>query len=131
MTKPKKQQITVWNIGYQHHNQDSFVRVLQQNQISLLVDLRSKPYSRISGFNQATLKLRLAQEGIEYLWVGNQLGGLGCTRGQWEQGCIELTKLARDKRLAMMCMEAEVEKCHRNKLGEMLTFFHQVRNINL
>lgn len=131
MDRQNKQPITVWNIGYQHHTQDSFVRALADNQIGLLVDLRSKPYSRISGFNQRALKLRLAREGINYAWMGSQLGGLGCTRGQWEQGCVSLLELAKKKRVAMMCMEGDVNQCHRKDLADILAFLHGVRNVNL
>lgn len=131
MNTQKKQTTTVWNIGYQHHTQDGFVRVLANNQIGLLVDLRSKPYSRISGFNQDALKLRLAREGIDYAWMGDELGGLGCTPGQWEQGCVQLVELARKKRVAMMCMESDVNQCHRKELADILAFLHGVRNVNL
>jgi len=121
----------IYNIGYQRHNQNTFVQVLLDNKITLLVDLREKPYSRIAGFNQRALTLRLTQDGIGYVWMGKQLGGLTCTRGQWEKGCIDLVDLAKKNRVAMMCMEADIEKCHREKLAEMLTFFHQIQNINL
>ena len=128
--KKKKQKI-IYNIGYQGKNQQQFIELLKKAGITLLADLREKPYSRIPGFNKNALKSSLKAEGIGYKHVGMVLGGFTCKRGQWQIGCELLNELAARETIAMMCMEADVNQCHRKEVAEMLTFFHGIKNVNL
>jgi len=122
---------TIYNVGYQKKTQEQFIEILKKAGITLLIDLRERPFSRIKGFNQKRLALALNEQGIEYKWLGKELGGFTCTKDQWLEGCKELVKLAEKDTVAMMCMEANVLECHRNDLAGLLAFFHNIKRVNL
>ena len=121
----------IYNIGYQGRTQQEFIELLQAEGVTLLVDLRERPYSRKPGFSQKRLSQALHAAGIEYLWMGNLLGGFTCQRGAWQEGCEQLAKLSKENTIAMMCLEADYRQCHRKEVAEMLAFFHKINNVNL
>ncbi|HOI37200.1 MAG TPA: DUF488 domain-containing protein [Bacillota bacterium] len=127
-----KEPLTVFNIGYQGHTIDSFVLVLRGAGITILVDLREKPYSRMPGFSKNKLRETLESGGMAYRWMGSQLGGFTCTVEMWRQGCAALAELARGgEKVAIMCMERDWQKCHRAKLVEILALEHKIQSLNL
>ena len=121
----------VFNIGYQGRMVDEFILLLKTNEITQLVDLREKPYSRIKGFSKNVLAKELEKAGITYCWMGSILGGLTCDEQSWKTGCQQLAEKAETETLAIMCMERDVKDCHRMKLAEMLAADHKIHNINL
>lgn len=113
--------------------------VLRRYGIARLVDVRSKPYSRRRReFSREPLDAALTGAGLEYLWMGDTLGGKPedpacCTGGEvdyakirtkawFRQGITELEAArASGVRLAVMCAELAPERCHRAWLiGEAL-----------
>ncbi|MHC4564744.1 MAG: DUF488 domain-containing protein [Planctomycetota bacterium] len=121
----------IYNIGYQGRTQQEFIELLKAKGITLLVDLREKPFSRIPGFNQEQLSQALYAAGIGYKPMGDLLGGFTCKRGAWQEGCEQLAELSRRNAIVMMCMESDYRNCHRKEVAEMLAFFHKIDNINL
>ena len=72
MTEP----LPIYTIGHSHHEPDDFAALLRQYQISLLVDIRTTPYSRWAPqFNQPLLRQLLRKLGIRYSHAGETLGG--------------------------------------------------------
>lgn len=128
--KTKKRK-AIYNVGYQGRTQQEFIELLKAERITLLVDLRERPYSHILEFNQKRLSQALHAAGIEYKPMGNLLGGFTYQRGAWQEGCEQLAALSKENTIAMMCMEADYNKCHRKELAELLAFFHKIENINL
>ncbi len=66
----------IYSIGHSTHPMDEFVRLLQTHEIRCLVDIRrfstSKKYPQ---FTRANLSERVNQDQINYVWLGEQLGG--------------------------------------------------------
>ena len=83
------------------------------------------------------MECNLARIGVEYLWKGDSLGGM--PRGpnkpmdsettsvdEWyeqrsiepdfQASIVEVSRLARGKRLAVMCSEGDASRCHRSLL---------------
>jgi len=120
MAKRKRKELVVFNIGYQGHTLESFVAVLKENRVTLLVDVRESPRSRVPGFHATTLKRGLNEAGIQYTSAGQQLGGRTCSRAKWRRGCKRVVELAKEHRVCIMCMERDVEQCHRSKLAQIL-----------
>ena len=116
---------------YQGRTQEEFIEMLKAENVTLLVDLREKPFSRIPGFNQKRLSQVLHAAGIEYKPMGKLLGGFTCKKGAWQEGCEQLAELSKENTIAMMCLEVDYRKCHRKEVAEMLAFFHKIDNINL
>jgi len=91
-----------------------FIKLLKDNDIELLVDVRSIPSSRFcSQFNKSALYATLSLHSIKYLWKGQNLGGKGINVN-YEEAINELIALAKqDVRIAVMCSEKDYHKCHR------------------
>lgn len=67
----------IFTIGYSVKPIEEFIAKLQEFDITVVADVRSKPYSRWNrNFNQNTLKFVLQKHNIEYLYFGGNLGGL-------------------------------------------------------
>ncbi len=121
----------VFNIGYQRHTTASLMRKLKDNKIDILVDLRSKPYSRIKGFSIRDFSAFIVSNGIEYKWRGKELGGLGVSVATWEKTLKPLANCAKTKRICLMCMESSINQCHRKQLMEILIGDHGIQGVNL
>jgi uncharacterized protein (DUF488 family) len=66
----------VWTIGHSNHPLERFLGLLEQHRIELLVDIRSSPYSRYaSQFNTDVIREPLRARAVDYLFLGNLLGG--------------------------------------------------------
>lgn len=86
--------------------------------VVLVVDVRTKPYSRHHP-QHSKLQLReaLHEEGIEYLWRGSNLGGLGENRF-FTETVQEVARLAESRRVALLCSETDWHHCHRHTMLE-------------
>ena len=134
--------LTIYTIGHSTRDFDEFIRLLQENRIELLADVRSFPGSRkFPQFNEESLKLTLPENGIEYIHL-KQLGGRrrvkpdsrntvwrnDAFRGyadymeteDFRNGIAELVELAEEKRTAIMCSEAVWWRCHRSMISDYL-----------
>ncbi|MEM0240167.1 MAG: DUF488 domain-containing protein, partial [Candidatus Nezhaarchaeales archaeon] len=93
----------------------------------VVVDVRAFPRSRIKGFSCDELKRELEKNGLEYVWLGDKLGGF--RRGGYERytkeegfkrGLEILSIIARDKKVCLMCLERDRRFCHRRFIVEEL-----------
>jgi uncharacterized protein (DUF488 family) len=125
-------------IGHSGHTQDSFVRILQENKVKVLVDVRRHPGSR---FKPDLSKKRLAEAlgscGIEYRHMPS-VAPAAELRRQEKDGEIdraellvayegelvshldevdELRDLAERRTTCLMCLEKDPQECHRHVLG--------------
>lgn len=125
----------VYTIGHSNHTADALIALLKQHGVTLVVDVRSQPYSRwASQFNRETLLAALQLAGLRYRFMGDALGGRpadpdlyhpGEERPDYErlaqtapyQGGIEqVLAWAAQETVAIMCSEADHEHCHRHLL---------------
>ena len=125
---------TVWTIGHSNHTLDRFLDLLQQHRITLLVDVRSSPYSRYaSQFNKEAIRQALQDRAVEYLFLGDLLGGRAeggqfyDTQGyvlydrlaqspRFQRGIGRLLQAGGNSRPALMCGEEDPADCHRRLL---------------
>ena len=123
----------VLTIGHSNHPQETFRGLLERNRVTMLADVRSTPRSRFNPhFNRKTLAAALAARGIEYLYLGRELGGRPDDPECYEDGRIRYDRVARterfregidrvvrgttEHRIALMCAEKEPLDCHRTLL---------------
>jgi hypothetical protein len=65
----------VFTIGYATLGIDRFIHLLRQHDIAAVADVRSQPYSRYTPeYSQDQLKAALAEAGIQYVFMGKELG---------------------------------------------------------
>ena len=124
---------TVFTIGHSTHSVEDFIALLVQHGITALGDVRSTPYSRYNPqFNREALKPALKERGIQYVFLGAELGGRSADPACYEHGrlCYDrvvrtalfssgldrVEKGCRQYKLALMCAEKEPLNCHRTLL---------------
>ncbi len=134
----------LYTIGHSNHSWDRFVRLLEDNGIMTLVDVRTAPYSRYNPqFNKENLESALAQHGIQYVYAGKYLGGRpadpACYKSRmlptvnadylhevdyheimkrpwFVQAVHRLLELANEQTTVIMCSEENPAKCHRHHM---------------
>lgn len=119
----------IYSIGYWSLEPDEFVTLLQKRRISLVVDVRSHPTSAWQAdFNRDNLITLLADNDMDYLYLGDQLGGrpkdIDCAEG-WprhselrdspshQAGIARLLQERKIRILALLCVERDPLSCHR------------------
>jgi hypothetical protein len=65
----------LFTIGHSTHSWEKFLELLRQHRIETVADVRSSPYSQFNPhFNREPLQLALRQQGISYVFLGEELG---------------------------------------------------------
>ncbi len=108
--------------------------MLKEHGIEVLVDTRSRPYSRYTPhFNSRALSASLSNDGIGYLFLGNELGGrpegeeFYDAEGRVDYALVERSRIFLDgmarlereislRTVAVLCSEENPAGCHRRLL---------------
>jgi len=123
---PKKGRI-VYTVGSSNRKAEEFLNLLKIYGIKVLVDVRSFPTSKFEHFKRGILEEILLEKGIEYFYLGEELGGY--RKGGYEKhmvtekfqsGLVELLRIAGLKQTAIMCAERFPWKCHRRFISQEL-----------
>ncbi len=140
--------LRIYSIGHSNQTLEKFLGLLQQHGIQILADVRSSPYSRyVPHFNRLELEDAVERIGIQYLFMGDTLGG----RPEGDEfyddagyvlyyrvaeatfflrGLERVTDEAAMSRVAIMCSEEDPTNCHRRLLigrvlaGEAIPLLH-------
>lgn len=126
----------IFTIGHSNHSIEYFISLLKKYKIDIIADIRRFPTSRkFPHFNKENLIKELAKNNIEYIWLGNELGGFRKSKHSkelfagykehmeselYQKGENILLSLVKEKRLAIMCAENLYFKCHRLLLSRSL-----------
>jgi len=121
---------TVFTIGHSNHARDRFIALLRGAGIEAVADVRSRPFSRRHPhFSRPALAKTLEAEGIQYIFLGEELGGqpadpallqngapdyerMAATEA-FQRGLDRVAESAASHRAAIMCAEREPLECHR------------------
>jgi uncharacterized protein (DUF488 family) len=134
----------LFTIGHSNHDLEKFIRLLEDNSITTLVDVRTMPYSRHNPqFNKESLESTLSGREIQYCYAGQYLGGRPSDptcyksrvlptkgtdylhevdypeimkRSWFVQAINRLLELADERTTAVMCSEENPTECHRHHL---------------
>ena len=128
------EETTIFTIGHSNHSIEKFLKLIQMHSIETLADVRSRPTSRwFPHFRQKALADRLYAENLEYIYLGEQLGGHPSAEEMYDgddhvvyerlmalpgfrSGIRKVDELARQTRLVLMCSEGQPVDCHRHPL---------------
>jgi endonuclease-3 related protein len=108
----------VFNIGYAGKKFEDFINILKANEIDILTDVRRFPTSKYPEFKKEFLESELTEHGIRYIHLA-KLGGFRKGYGKYMQtesfleGIRGLLKLAKGKKICLMCKENQARYCHR------------------
>jgi uncharacterized protein (DUF488 family) len=124
----------IHSIGHSNHPIQDFLDLLQRHGITAIADVRSTPYSRFNPqFRREKLQASLAQAGIQYVFLGEELGARSQDPACYDaDGRVSYARLARTElfrsgierlksgmtqhRMSLMCAEREPLDCHRTIL---------------
>jgi uncharacterized protein (DUF488 family) len=130
MHQPQPKQC--FTIGYGNSPIDRFITLLDTVDISLIIDVRSSPYSRFNPhFNRENLEKSLIKNNVDYRFMGDKIGGRYSNPSllfpddtvnyrkvqeteKFQDGINEVVSIiSSGKKIALMCAEKEPERCHR------------------
>jgi uncharacterized protein (DUF488 family) len=111
----------VYSLGHSTKPFDDFVRLVSAASIDVVCDIRRFPRSRRHPhFARERLQHELPARGIDYEWLGSELGGFRdegyeawMRSGGFVAGIERLEELAAEQTVAFMCSEGLPWKCHR------------------
>lgn len=117
MTKKEKPDTNLFTIGHSNYSLEVFGELLSDNGIGLLIDVRSKPYSRyMPHFNKTALHSYLNSIRIKYRYGGEYLGGMNGPSVQDDDFIEKMNTVVRfsnKHKTVMMCSERDPRQCHR------------------
>jgi uncharacterized protein (DUF488 family) len=119
----------LYTVGHSNHPFERFVALLRRHGIEVVADVRSRPYSRfVPHFGKERLARVLTDEGLGYLFLGQELGGkpvqddppqarldyqARIKEPSFQEGIQTLLDAAADRRVALVCRERDPLDCHR------------------
>ena len=118
----------IFTLGTDRRSEEDFIEILLSYNIEVLIDVRSFPKSKIPTFNREYLEGLLEKEGIEYCYLGKELGGF--RKGGYEaytltedfrRGIGEVESLSEDRTAVVICAERFPWKCHRKWISRELS----------
>ena len=129
-----------FTLGHSNHASETWLALVRQHQIEVVVDTRSSPYSKYAPhFDKELMQRSLEQAGIRYLFLGAELGGRPANPDYYDaSGHVLYSRLRDDARfkaaierletgmerfrVALVCGEEDPAHCHRRLLiGRVLT----------
>lgn len=117
----------IYTLGTGKRGKEEFIHILKHYEIELIMDVRRFPKSRFEHFNKDELNSFLKEEGIDYLYLGRELGGYrkgGYERHMetpiYEEGLKAIEREASLRLLSIICAERLPWRCHRRFIGTSL-----------
>jgi uncharacterized protein (DUF488 family) len=120
----------IYTIGHSNATAERLLGLLNLHGITAVADVRSQPYSRFNPqFNREELASVLKTSGLEYVFLGQELGARSSNPACYREGRAQYSLIAQtpefargiarlrermdDSRLAILCAEKEPLGCHR------------------
>ena len=130
MPESEEEGSVIYTIGHSTHSIENCIGLLRKNGVTALADVRSHPYSRYNPqFNREPLKSSLKADGLEYVFLGKELGARSEDRTCYQNGRVQFELVARTEsfkqgiarvqngmkthRICLMCAEKDPIACHR------------------
>lgn len=130
-------------IGYADLTPESLISVLRSSGVLTLVDVRANASSRKPGFSKRKLEEKLVEAGIEYrhepsLGIPTAERKAASGNEGWtalisdyrksldvpnlrNRDAITLAELVKQRPIALMCLESDLDHCHRKPLAEWVS----------
>ena len=144
----------IYSMGHSNRSLQEFMSILSHYAVLAVIDVRSHPHSRANPhFNKEVLEYELPRSNIQYVWMGEGLGGFRPQRHEespntawriksfknyadyaltdaFSDALAELTSLATKQTVAVMCAEVLWTRCHRRIIADyLLTLGWEVMHI--
>jgi uncharacterized protein (DUF488 family) len=120
--------VRLLSVGHSNKSFEEFVHLCRGADVRIVADIRRFPRSRrYPHFAREHFQRALPGHGIDYVWLGEELGGF--REGSYEdwmsgerfgKGIAELERLAENGTVAFMCAEGDPSSCHRRFVARAL-----------
>lgn len=133
----------LYTIGHSNRGSEDFTHLLRRYGVGALVDIRAYPRSRrYPHFERPAMLQWLADAGVAYYWLGQDLGGFRkpaadsqnralsedgfrgfadyMTSDRFTTAVDRMLRLEPGRQLALMCAEGDPKACHRQFLADYL-----------
>lgn len=133
----KKPAATIYLTGYEGESTNGFVEKLQAVRVSLLIDVRERPFSRKEGFSKNALRSNLERADIKYKHFGNLGSPHQIRDGLKDNGdylsffreyrryvrkqtasISKIAEVATRETVCLMCFEKNYTTCHRTIIAD-------------
>lgn len=125
--------LQIYTLGHSNHSMERFLELLRLHGIVAVADVRRWPSSKFSShYNKKELEVCLPAEGMDYHFLGKELGGKRKDEAaitgnsmdynkirelpDFQKGINRLIKICENKRTVLMCGEGNPHRCHRHHL---------------
>ena len=123
----------LFTIGHSNHELSALLELLRRPGVQAVADVRSQPYSgRLPHFNQPVLEKACEENGLQYVFLGRELGArreepccyvdgqaryeLVAKTAAFAEGLQRVLKGLAKYRVALLCAEKDPLTCHRTIL---------------
>ncbi len=117
----------IFTLGTAHRPQHDFTRILVKYGIQSVFDVRRVPESREDHFRRSGLQALCSSQGIDYIYLGNELGGprdgnykAWVATDQFRRWFSVIRNKLEKRVCCILCAERSPEMCHRRVIGDQL-----------
>ena len=110
----------IYTLGTSTRSPEEFIELLSSHGVEVVVDVRRFPSSRFEHFCREKLEELLPEAGIDYIYMGKELGGYRrggyqsfTTTSEFLSGLQKLEEIARKRCTSIICAERFPWRCHR------------------
>jgi uncharacterized protein (DUF488 family) len=121
------QEKNIYTLGTGRRSMEDFIEILLSYGIEAFLDVRSFPRSKDPIFQRDSLQEVLSLHGIQYLFLGKELGGLRkggyaayIVTEDFQKGIEAVETIAAKKISVIACSEKLPWKCHRKWIAREL-----------
>lgn len=120
---------TIFTVGHSNLSFMRFLSLIQANNVTHIIDIRSIPYSRRAPWsNKSRLSDLLKPFKIRYTYLGHKLGGKkqkiehiskqqGVTPEEiYKEGIQIVLRISAQDNLSLLCAEGDPANCHRQRI---------------
>ncbi len=139
----------IYTIGYGNIPVEVLIDLLKKYKIAILVDIRSRPYSKHRPeFRKKSLEGMIAKAGMQYIYLGDKLGGMPENRKFFDKhgsvdygllsedqdyldGINQIIELSRKQDICLICAEADPQRCHRSFLVSETLWKYEIESLHI
>lgn len=110
----------IYTLGTSTRSPEEFIELLTSHGVEVVVDVRRFPTSRFEHFQRDKLAGLLSEAGIDYVYMGGELGGYRrggyqsfTTTSDFQSGLRRLEEIAGTRVTSIICAERSPWRCHR------------------
>lgn len=119
--------MNIYTLGTSRRTIEEFIKILRKYDIKTVIDVRRFPTSKFPHFKKEIFQKQLEENKINYVYLGNELGGYRKNgyenytgTEEFKKGLEKIVELSKKENVVIVCCEKFYWKCHRRFIAEEL-----------